>query len=149
MKTTVLKSAAALGLLGIACCGTLTAADQTSQTRTPRQTNDLGSASLQTGGALGQLERANKLVGRNITGSDNQKLGKIDDLIVDLQSGRVLYAVVGSGGVAGIAEKKRAVAPGVFQESSDNNLHLNIDKAKFDGAPEFNKDIDKPAELGK
>src|SRR5438045_3764069 len=46
---------------------------------------------------LGQVERANKLIGHSIYGSDNQKLGRLDNLIVDLESGRVLYAVLSTG----------------------------------------------------
>ena len=98
---------------------------------------------------LGQLERANKLVGKEVISSDNQKLGKIDNIVVDLQSGRILYAVVGSGGVLGAGEKKRALAPGVFQEATGDVLHINMDKSKFETAPMFTKEIDKDTELGK
>src|SRR5207237_7558711 len=35
---------------------------------------------------LGQIERANKLIGKEVMSSDNQKAGKIDNLIVDLTS---------------------------------------------------------------
>src|SRR5437762_1793459 len=73
--------------------------------------------SFQTSGkTLGHVERANKLIGKDVIGSDNQKLGKIDNLIVDFESGHILYALIGSGGVAGVGEKKFAVAPGIFTE---------------------------------
>lgn len=153
MKTNkLLASGAAIGLLGIVL-GTfnINAADQDQGTQTGRRhrTNNLSSTFTQASGAIGQIERANKLIGRDVLGSDNQKLGKIDNIVVDLESGRVLYGVIGSGGVAGVGEKKRAVAPGVFQETTDNTARLSIDKAKLEGAPEFTKDIDKDTELGK
>jgi len=118
-------------------------------------------SSLQSGKTLGQVERANKLIGREVLGSDNQKLGKVDNLIVDLESGHILYAVIGSGGVGAIGEKKFAVAPEVFtglpQDLNESkkpfsrgaDLHANIDKAKLNGAPQFTKDIDRDTELGK
>lgn len=117
-------------------------------------------SSFRSGKTLGQVERANKLIGREIIGSDNQKLGKLDNLVVDLESGHILYAVIGSGGVGAIGEKKFAVAPGVFTEpqaasesknpfSKGPDLQANIDKAKLNGAPQFTKDIDKDTELSK
>jgi sporulation protein YlmC with PRC-barrel domain len=99
--------------------------------------------------AIGEVERANKLVGKEIRSSDNQKLGKIDNVVVDLESGRILYVIVGSGGVLGAGEKKHAVAPGLFTESRGNSLRLNVDKAKFDSSPEFTRDIDKDPEIAK
>src|SRR5438105_1016716 len=59
------------------------------------------SASFQNDKSFGNLERVNKLIGKDVMSSDNQKIGKIDNLILDLESGRVLYAVVGSGGILG------------------------------------------------
>jgi len=116
--------------------------------------------SLQRGKSLGQVERDNKLIGREVIGSDNQKLGKLNDLVLDLQTGRILYAVIGSGGLGAIGENKLAVPPGIFTdvqlaaESKSTfgrgpDLHANIDKPKLNGAPQFTKDIDKDGELGK
>ena len=61
--------------------------------------------------ALGEVERVNKLIGKQVRSSDGQKVGKIEDIVFDLESGRVLYAVVGSGGVLGAGEKKIPVPP--------------------------------------
>jgi sporulation protein YlmC with PRC-barrel domain len=116
--------------------------------------------SLHSGKRLGQVERANKLIGREVIGSDNEKLGKIDNLIVDLESGHILYAVIGSGGVASIGEKKFAVAPGIFTEmpptteskkpfERSTDLHANIDKAKLSSAPQFTREIEKEGEFSR
>jgi sporulation protein YlmC with PRC-barrel domain len=98
---------------------------------------------------FGQIERWNKLKGREVLGTDNQKLGKLEDTVVDLESGHILYAIVGSGGILGAGEKKYALAPGAFTEMSGNDLRFNGDKAKLNGAPEFTKDIDKDGERSK
>jgi hypothetical protein len=63
---------------------------------------------------LGHVERANKLIGKEVTGADNQRLGKIDNLIVDLGSGRILYVTVGTGGFLGVEQRRIAVPPGAF-----------------------------------
>lgn len=97
---------------------------------------------------FGHMERADKLIGKQVRSSDNQKLGKLDNLIVDLESGRVLYALVGVGGVAGVGEKKYALAPGLFTAQGED-LQVSVDKSKITSAPEFTKDIDKDNELSK
>jgi len=98
--------------------------------------------------SFGQVERINKLIGKEVLGSDNQKLGKIENLVLDLESGRILYAVMGSGGVLGAGEKHFAVPPTAFTEVS-GKLQLNVDKQKFNDAPQFTRDLDKDTELAK
>src|SRR5437879_11004392 len=112
-----------------------TAADQNART---------GSFQGRSDKTLGQIERANKLIGKTVYSSDNQKIGKIDNLVVDLESGRVLYAVIKTGLVAG---KDFAVPSGIFNDFQGDNVHLTVDKAKLEGAPQFSKDIDKPEQL--
>ena len=96
---------------------------------------------------FGQVERANKLIGKTVYSSDNQKLGKIDNFVVDLESGHILYAVVGTG-VLGVGGHDYAIAPGAFTDVRGDTIHVNVDKQKFNGAPEFTKDIDKPEAMG-
>ena len=45
------------------------------------------SATISNDKALGNVERANKLIGKAVYTSDNQKVGKLDNLIVDLETG--------------------------------------------------------------
>ena len=123
-----------------AFCTSARAADQTSGTRS--EFNRTTSHSDKT---LGTVERGDKLIGKAVYSSDNQKVGKIDNLIVDLESGRILYAVVSTGTIAG---KDFAVPPGVFTAIQGDNVHMNIDKSKLEGAPEFTKDVDKPDQWG-
>jgi sporulation protein YlmC with PRC-barrel domain len=99
--------------------------------------------------ALGEVERANKLIGKQVRSSDDQKVGKMEDIVFDLESGRVLYAVVGSGGILGAGEKKIPVPPTSFSETRGDTVRVNVDKQKFTAAPEFTKDIDKDMERGK
>src|SRR5437899_6804439 len=106
-------------------------------------------SSAQSDTTLAHVERANKLVGKEIKSSDNQRVGKIDNLVVDLETGRILYAVVGMGGVAKVGEKRYAVPPGIFTEAQGNTVQINADKQKLSGAPEFTSDMDKSTELGK
>src|SRR5437764_910606 len=53
-------------------------------------------------------------------------------------------AVIKTGLVAG---KDFAVPSGIFNDFQGDNVHLTVDKAKLEGAPQFSKDIDKPEQL--
>lgn len=98
---------------------------------------------------------AHKLMGRAVNGSNGEKLGDISDFVIDSQSGRIPYVVVSSGGVLGIGDTLRLVpaaslTPGVENTSASagsmsasmasDKFTLNVDKAKFNGAPKFRKD---------
>src|SRR3954469_22726890 len=117
MKTTRYATAVAIGLL-------LPFAAQAAEQNTRTTTRDR-SATAQSASSgdrdFGQVERWSKLKGREVIGTDNQKLGKLEDTVVDLTSGHILYAIVGSGGVLGAGEKKFAVAPGAFTDLSGNS----------------------------
>src|SRR5882724_13336717 len=109
----------------------------------------LSQTDMQSHKMLGQIERANKLIGNEVLSSDNQKVGKLENFIVDLDTGKILYAVVGTGGVLGAGEKKFAVAPRAFNEPQNDNITLKVDKARLQGAPQFTSEISKDEEMGK
>src|ERR1051325_3377872 len=120
MKTTkypsILAAIAALSLVSTQ------AAEKTTRITTREQSYNTTSGNDRD---FGQIERWNKLKGREAVGTDNQKLGKLEDAVVDLQSGHILYAIVGSGGVLSVGEKKFAIAPEAFTDMSGNNLKFN------------------------
>jgi sporulation protein YlmC with PRC-barrel domain len=89
--------------------------------------------------ALGTIERADKIIGREVRNNSDQKIGKVDDLVVDLESGRVIYAVVSAGGFLGVGDRSVAVPTAAFTEQG-KQLRLDIDKQKLMEAPEISKD---------
>ncbi len=50
-----------------------------------------------------------KLLGKNVYGKDNEKIGAVEDIILDPQSGQATHIIVSSGGFLGIGEKKVAL----------------------------------------
>src|SRR5437588_6919796 len=64
-------------------------------------------------GGFGQIEQARKVIGREVRGAQNEKLGKVDELVLDLESGRLLYAVVSVNG------SRLGVPPQVFSQSAE------------------------------
>ena len=76
---------------------------------------------------------------RNDAGDD---LGKIKDLVVDAQTGRVTYVALDFGGFLGIGDKLFAVPWHAFKFHSSTNgdyLVLNVTKEHLKTAPGFDK----------
>lgn len=87
-----------------------------------------------------KFHKASDVLGMKVENAENQKLGDIQDLLVDLRSGHIVYAVLASGGFLGMGEKYLAIPPGAFQVAADaKHLMLNADKEKLKGAPGFDK----------
>jgi len=89
---------------------------------------------------FGKIDSGKKLIGRAVDTTQGQKIGDLKDMVVDLESGRVLYAVVSAGGFLGIGDELTAVPPGAFTSSAQDKLTMNIDKEKLKAAPHFTKD---------
>lgn len=49
--------------------------------------------------------RAHKVLGASVRSSTGEKIGKIEDIVLDKQSNNIMFAVVGFGGVLGAGEK--------------------------------------------
>lgn len=49
--------------------------------------------------------RAKKVIGTNVKDTAGNKIGEIEDVVLDKQSSSIMFAVVGFGGFLGIAEK--------------------------------------------
>jgi hypothetical protein len=71
-----------------------------------------------------------------------ENLGKIKDLVIDLASGRVAYAVLIFGGTFGMGEKMFAIAWAALKPDPERDkiFILDVPKEKFVEARGFNKD---------
>jgi sporulation protein YlmC with PRC-barrel domain len=86
---------------------------------------------------------ASKLIGHEVRNHEGDYLGEIEDLVIDMESGDVAYAVLsfgGSSGVIGFTDKWIAVPMQLLQLGSmDGTIYLNIDKDDLENAPGFKK----------
>lgn len=82
--------------------------------------------------------KASNLIGMEVRNSQNEKLGEVKDLVMDMDSGRLSYAVLSVGGFLGIGEKLIALPPGALKVGDTTEyLTLDADKAKIQAAPGF------------
>ena len=54
---------------------------------------------------------ASTLIGNPVRNREGEDLGKIEDFMMDLETGRVAYAVLSFGGFLGVGNKLFAVTP--------------------------------------
>ncbi len=87
---------------------------------------------------LGQIQRASKFIGTTVKNLQDDKLGNVENLILDLPSGHITAVIVSSGGFLGIDEELSPIPPTAFGFSADRNtLQLDITKAALSNAPHF------------
>jgi sporulation protein YlmC with PRC-barrel domain len=87
---------------------------------------------------LGELERASKILGKDVKSTQNEKLGSVKELAIDLKNGRIAEVIIGTGGILGLDEKYRAVPPGALTcDKETKTLSLNIDAPRFNDSPSF------------
>jgi hypothetical protein len=87
---------------------------------------------------LGQLQQASKLIGMTVKNRQDETLGDVENLLVDLPSGRLVAVVLSSGGFLGMGDELSAVPPTALQFSADrDSLQLDATKEKLSSAPHF------------
>ena len=85
-----------------------------------------------------RTDKASGLLGMEVRNNENEKLGEVKDLVMDMSSGKVSYAVLSVGGFLGIGEKLIALPPGALKIGENKEyLLLEADKAKIQAAPGF------------
>ena len=88
---------------------------------------------------------ASKIIGEAVVNRQDESLGKIHELVIDAEEGRLAYAVLSFGGFIGMGNKLFAIPWTAFEFSNtENKLILNVDKEKLEAAPGFDKDAKWP-----
>lgn len=84
------------------------------------------------------VEAAEDIRGAKVYGRNDEKLGKIDDVIFDHATGSIRYVVIDAGGW--LSHKKFLVPPDRLQFSPkhDDALFIDIDKKQIESFPPYN-----------
>jgi sporulation protein YlmC with PRC-barrel domain len=85
------------------------------------------------------LMGADTLIGENVVNAQGLSLGDIKEIMLDMRSGQVAYAVLAFGGFFGLGEKLFAVPWQAMQLDTVNKCFvLDVDKERLKTAPGFN-----------
>ncbi len=84
---------------------------------------------------------AETLAGDSVVNRDDEDLGTLEHVMIDVPSGTIAYAVLACGGVFGIGEKLFAVPWGAFTLDAGRQCFvLDVSKDRLDRAPGFDRD---------
>jgi sporulation protein YlmC with PRC-barrel domain len=84
---------------------------------------------------------AGTLAGDGVRNAAGDDLGKIEEIMLDVPSGRVAYAVLSFGGFLGMGNKLFAVPWNALTlDEQEHQFILNVDKQVLENAPGFDKD---------
>jgi sporulation protein YlmC with PRC-barrel domain len=85
-----------------------------------------------------RLMGADTLVGNDVYNRESQDLGDIKEIMLDMRSGRVSYAVLSFGGFMGIGGKLFAVPWEALKlDTINKRFVLDVNKDRLQGAPGF------------
>ena len=88
---------------------------------------------------------SDKVEGTKVYNLDGEKLGSIDDLMIDKQSGQVRYAVLEFGGFLGIGSDRYPLPWDVLRyDTAQDGYVVSLDKGKLEKAPRY-AETDVPA----
>jgi len=84
---------------------------------------------------------ASSIIGDEVLNRGGEKLGKINDIMVELSNGKIEYVVIELGGFLGMGEKYFAVPFALLKVDAENETFvLDQTKEALQAAPGFDKD---------
>ncbi|HET9259969.1 MAG TPA: PRC-barrel domain-containing protein [Acidimicrobiia bacterium] len=84
---------------------------------------------------------AGTITGDKARNHDGDDLGHLEELVIDLEGGRVNYAVLASGGFLGLGEKYFAIPWDLLTVDTDSHeVVIDVSKEMLENAPGFDKD---------
>ncbi|MFP8778513.1 PRC-barrel domain-containing protein [Hydrogenophaga sp. RWCD_12] len=97
--------------------------------------------SRSSGGPGPGLMGANTLDGNDVFNRQDEDLGDIKEIMLDMSNGRVAYAVLSHGGFLGMGDKLFAVPwSALTLDTVNKRFVLDVSKDRLENAPGFDKD---------
>jgi sporulation protein YlmC with PRC-barrel domain len=87
------------------------------------------------------LLSADTITGDDVCNLKDEKLGTIQDIMLDIQNGKIRYAVLSSGGFLGMGDRLFAIPWSALKlDSEHKRFTLDVDMERLQAAPGFDKD---------
>ena len=105
------------------------------------ETRIVGKGSTSAEGPGPYVMAASTLDGDKVMSSDGEDVGKIKEIMLDVYTGRIAYAVMSSGGFLGIGDKLLAIPWNALTLDTDRKCFLlSVSSETVRNAPGFDKD---------
>jgi len=99
----------------------------------PETTSDSGRI---TAGPARRLISAERVQGTPVFDRGGEKVGHIEDVMLDKKSGKVAYAIMSHGGILGAGERFNPIPwPMLYYDVEKGGYVVSVDKAQMEGAP--------------
>ena len=86
------------------------------------------------------LMGADTLIGDDVYNHSDEELGDIKEIMLDMRTGQIAYAVLSFGGILGMGDKLFAVPwERLTLDTVNKRFLLNVDKSQLKDAPGFDK----------
>ena len=86
------------------------------------------------------VPKASTFIGSSVMNAEGEKLGKIEDLVIDPATGRITYAALSYGSILGLGGKLFAVSWEALKlQPEGKTFVLNVSKEALESAPGFDK----------
>jgi sporulation protein YlmC with PRC-barrel domain len=95
--------------------------------------------------------RASRVIGTNVYDTAGQKIGEVEDIILEKTSDNILFAVVGFGGLMGLGERYHAVPWATLDYDPDTGGYVvpftqqQLETAPANTIQELTRDDGRPA----
>jgi sporulation protein YlmC with PRC-barrel domain len=84
---------------------------------------------------------ATTLIGDEVRNNNGETLGKLEEIMIDLDEGRVAYAVLSFGGFLGVGDKLFAIPwEALMVDTQNKEIVFDVEKETLEQAPGFDKD---------
>jgi uncharacterized protein YrrD len=91
----------------------------------------------------GSLIAAEKVEGTEVYNVQGEKLGMVDDIMIDKVSGKAIYAIMSFGGFLGIGEKYHPLPwAALTYDETKGGYVVNLDKQMLENAPSYDMGAD-------
>ena len=88
-----------------------------------------------------ELMGAGTLIGNDVCNPKYEPLGTIKEIMLDMRSGRIAYAVLSFGGFLGMGEKLFAMPwSALGLDTKNKRFVLDVEKERLENAPGFDAD---------
>ena len=100
-------------------------------------------------GSLEKLGKTNLMLtdpnedirGHTVFDSTGEKLGKVDELLVDSDHHKVRFVQVGSGGFLGIGREHFLIPVDAIEQVGNDEIRINQTRQSISGSPEYSPDL--------
>jgi hypothetical protein len=87
------------------------------------------------------LLSADTITGDDVVNLKDEKLGTIEDIMLDTHEGKIRYAVLSCGGFLGMGDRLFAIPwSALTLDASNKRFTLDVDQERLKNAPGFDKD---------